>query len=105
MRITKTGIVLGSLYLIASVSFVIWAQFISDPKGKFIILQMPVVLQHGLLLAFDATHILKNMNWAEMYLVLGVPMLVFLVLLGSVIESLALKICSVYRLLTKRSYR
>lgn len=52
----------------------IWAQFISDPKGYYIILQLPVVLQHGLLLALDATHFLKDMSWPLVYLVLGVPM-------------------------------
>ena len=87
MRITKTGMVLCSLYLIASLGCVVWAQFISDAKGKHTILQMPVVLQHGLLLAFDATHILRNMSWAGMYLVLGVPMLGSLILVGSLAES------------------
>lgn len=105
MRITKTGIVFCSLYLIASGGCVIWAQFISDPKGKYIILQMPVVLQHGLLLAFDATQSLKDMNWAEVYLVLGVPMLVFLVLLGFFIESIAFKICSGASALNKALHR
>ncbi len=105
MRITKTGIVLCSLYLIVSVGCVIWAQFISDPKGKHIILQMPVVLQHGLLLAFDVTHILNTMNWAEMYLVLGFPMLGFLVLLGSLIEPTALRIYSGASALNKALHR
>ena len=87
MRITKTGMALCSLYLVSSLGCVVWAQFISDPKGKHIILQMPVVLQHGLLLAFDATHILSNMGWAGMYLALGVPMLSALILVGSLAES------------------
>lgn len=105
MRITKTGIVLCSLYLIASVGFVIWAQFVSDPKGKYIILQMPVVLQHGLLLAFDATHILKTMNWVEVYLVLGTPMLCFLILLGYLIEFFVAKMCSGASALNKVLHR
>lgn len=92
MRITKTALALCCLYLIVSFCFVIWAQFVSDPKGKYIFLQMPVVLQHGLLLAFDTTRILKNMSWVEIYLVLGLPMLGFLVLVGSLIETFVFKI-------------
>ena len=105
MRTTRTGTILCSLYLIAAAGCVIWAQFISDPKGEYVILQMPVVLQHGLLLVFDATHMLKNMNWVEIYLVLGVPMLFFLILLGSFIESFIYKIRSSKSLLSKALQR
>ena len=87
MHISKTGIVLCVFYFVASIGCVIWAQYISDPKGKFIILQIPVVFQHGLLLALDATHLLKNMSWPLLYLVLGVPMLGFLILVGAILEA------------------
>lgn len=105
MRITKAGMVFCSLYMISTVGCVVWAQFINEPKGKYIILHSPVVLQHGLLLAFDAIHILANMNWAEVYLVLGVPMLGFMVLLGSLIETITLRVRSGVSALCKVSHR
>jgi|SRR5690554_2009110 len=92
MRITKTGTVLCSLYLITSIGCVVWALVSNDPKGSYILLQMPIVLQHGLLLALDATHLLKNMNWTGLYLLLGVPMLGFLIAMGNIIEFTASRI-------------
>jgi hypothetical protein len=105
MRISKTGVFLCFLYLIASIGCVILAQFISDPKGKFIILQMPVVIQHGLLLALDATHLLRNMSWPLVYIVLGVPMLGFLILVGIIFEVGFSKIRSGVSALIKALHR
>lgn len=91
LRLSKTGLILGVLYISIIIICVIWAQFISDPKGKHIILQLPVVLQHGFLLVIDATWILKGMAWLGVYLLLGLPMLVLLVLLGNIIEIIIKK--------------
>lgn len=91
MRLSKTGLILGALYIGIIIVCVIWAQFISDPKGKFIILQLPVVLQHGLLLATDATWILKDMSWLGVYLLLGIPMLILLVVFGNIIGNIIKK--------------
>ena len=89
MQFSRTGLILGILYIVIILTCVIWAQFITDPKGKYIILQLPVVLQHGLLLTFNSTHLLHNMPWVVVYLVLAVPMLALLIFLGNVIENLA----------------
>lgn len=105
MRITKTGVLLCSLYLIASIGCVIWAQFINDPKGKYVVLQMPVVLQLGLLLALDATHLLRNMSWPLVYFVLGVPMFGFLILVGRSVEVSFSKICLGVSALNKALHR
>jgi hypothetical protein len=45
------------------------------------------------------------MNWAEVYLVLGAPMLGFLVLLGSLIEFFVAKMCSGASALNKALHR
>ena len=91
LKLSRTGLILGALYIGIIFVCVIWAQFISDPKGKFIILQLPVVLQHGLLLVIDATWILSDLSWLGVYLVLGIPMLVLLVFLGNIIENIVKK--------------
>ena len=92
IRLSRIGLILGTLYIGIVIACVIWAQFITDPKGKFIILQLPVVLQHGLLLATETTWILKDMSWPYIYLLLGTPMLVLLVFLGNITENIARKI-------------
>jgi hypothetical protein len=91
MQLSRTGLILGALYIGIILVCVIWAQFIMDPKGKFVILQLPIVLQHGVLLAIEATWLLKDMSWSGVYLLLGTPMLVFLVFLGNIIENIVKK--------------
>jgi hypothetical protein len=92
LQFSRTGLLLGALYVGMIITCVIWAQFITDPKGKYIILQLPVVLQHGLLFAIDATWILKGMTWTGVYLLLGIPVLVFLVILGNIYENIVKKV-------------
>jgi hypothetical protein len=92
MRVSKTGVGLVITYLSVMCVCIIWAQFISDPKGKFVILQIPVVLQHGFLLVFDATHLLSGASWLLIYLVLGLPMILMLALVGWLIEYCVSKI-------------
>ena len=86
--LSKTGLILGGLYLAVILTCVIGAQFITDPKGKFIVLQIPVVLPHGLLLKLGATGLLQGLSWPALYFVLGTPMWLLLVLLGNLMESL-----------------
>lgn len=92
IRLSRTGLIFGALYIGIVMACVIWAQFITDPKGKFIILQLPVVLQHGLLLATEATWTLKEMSWPYVYLLLGTPMLVLIVLLGNITDNIVRRI-------------
>ncbi len=91
MRLSKTGLILGALYVGIIIVCVIWAQDTSDPKSKFIILQLPVVLQHGVLLAIGATWILNEMSWLGIYLLLGIPMLVLIVFVGNLVENIIKK--------------
>lgn len=92
LQLTRTGKILGSLYILILTFCVIYAQFITDPKGKYIILQIPVVLQHGLLLTVEATSLLKGMSWFSIYLTLATPMIVLLVATGNIIESIVKKV-------------
>jgi hypothetical protein len=88
LSLSKTGLILGRLYLAVILACGIGAQFITDPKGKFIVLQIPVVLPHGLLLALDATEFLNGLSWPAVYFVLGTPMWLLLVLLGNLMETI-----------------
>jgi hypothetical protein len=81
-------LILGGLYLAVILTCGFGAQFITDPKGKFIVLQIPVVLPHGLLLKLGATGLLQGLSWPAVSFVLGTPMWLLLVLLGNLMESL-----------------
>jgi len=102
MRISKTGVVLAIIYILALIACAIWAQFISDPKGQFLILQLPVSLQHAALLSVRANSLLSGMSWPEIYFVLGAPMLLVLMLLGYVIELAFSKFSLGFKHLTKQ---
>ena len=103
MRINNIGIFLAAIYLAGLVACVIWAQFISDPKGQYVILQLPVVLQHGVLLFADATHLLNGMSWPTIYMVLGLPMIIALIFVGKIIEIIISKMRFNRKPLTNRA--
>ena len=88
MKITKTGVYLVAMYLVFSVVCVVWAQLTSDPKSQGVIYQLPVVLQHGLLLAIDSTEVLRGLSWFWVYALLGTPMVLVLLMVGALVDLL-----------------
>ncbi len=86
MRITKTGVILNAIYVAIFLICVVWAQFISDPKGNYVVLQVPVIIQHALLLVFNATHLLAGKSWITLYIILCPPMMILLGLMGGIID-------------------
>ncbi len=88
MKLRKTGLVLSSLYILICVVFIAWSMFITDPKSKFVLLQIPVVLQHGILLYFGLTKLLSGLSWALIYVFLALPFTIMLYFIGHGLESL-----------------
>ena len=87
-NISWVGIVLVLIYVILSLISIIKAQYIIDPKGKYIYLHFPITIQHQVLRIFDSTYLLRGMSWPTKYLCLGTPMIIVLYLVGSLTESL-----------------
>jgi hypothetical protein len=87
-ELSRTGIIFTILYVLLCIVCVIWSLFITDPKGNYVILQIPVVLQHGALLGLGMTHLLSGMSWTSMYFFLGTPMILFIYYLGKFTEAI-----------------
>jgi hypothetical protein len=87
-RFSRTGIFLCAVYLIAVAVCVGMATSASDPKGSYVLLQLPLALQFAFLDAIGALRYFAGLSWPTAYAVLGLPTLVFLYYAGAVMESM-----------------
>jgi hypothetical protein len=58
-----------------------------DPKGRFVFLQLPIVLQGTVLSALGLGSLLSGMSWGAAYATLAIPTFALLYLLGWAIDS------------------
>ncbi len=86
MKLRKTGLAFGGVYIGICLIFIVWGMFTTDPKSKFVILQLPVVLQHGVLLYLESTNLLAELSWFKIYLFLATPAVILLYFFGFAIE-------------------
>ena len=91
-NLSTTGIVLVTIYLATTIGLVAYAQTLSDPKSKFLFLQLPIVLQHALLMELDLNNLLRGVSWPFTYLALVPPMCVILYLIGRLFEFISSKL-------------
>ncbi|AUI08612.1 MULTISPECIES: hypothetical protein [Stenotrophomonas] len=86
-----TGIAICTLYLALTTWLVLDAQANSDPKGAYILMQLPVMLQTAALDAISMGGWLSGKTWTTVYLLVMPPTLVVLyavgAMLGSVLEQ------------------
>ncbi len=94
MKLRKTGLIFGGVYIGICFIFIVWGMFTTDPKSKFVILQLPVVLQHGVLLYLEFTNLLAGMSWFKIYLLLATPVVILLYFIGFLIEVYSFKLIS-----------
>ncbi|MBO9741265.1 hypothetical protein J7432_20215 [Xanthomonas axonopodis pv. begoniae] len=88
-RVSVVGVALCLLYL-AATAFCVWGALSAqgDPKGYFVLLQLPLTPQ---LIALDALHAdawLTNMPWATSYVLLVPPFLAVLYAFGHAVQWL-----------------
>ena len=89
---STTGVVLVTTYLATSIGLGVYAQTLNDPKSKFLFLQLPIVLQHALLVELDLNNLLRGVSWPFTYLALVPPMCVILYLIGRFLEFISSKL-------------
>ncbi|MCC4633825.1 hypothetical protein ACFFJ4_11020 [Xanthomonas dyei] len=87
-RLSIGGLLLCLPYLALTMLCVWIANTGADPKGRFVMLQLPLTPQYELLRGFGSTHILSELSWAGAYALLFPPMLAALYLLGYCIQVL-----------------
>jgi hypothetical protein len=85
---SRVGLVFCALYALIIAACVCWAFTVGDPKGHFVILQLPIALQGTLLVSLGLLPILVHLSWFAAYLFIGLPTFMLLYLLGWLIDLL-----------------
>ncbi len=65
----RTGLALCGLYGVLSALSVLGSVLQSDPKGSFVLLQVPLVPALGLAFALGGEHYVEGMSWVSAYVV------------------------------------
>ena len=92
---SKFGFILCILYVAAS-GLCVWAGIASsqDPKGSFVLLQLPLALQAGLLHWLGADGFLDHLSWPAAYAAIGLPTAAALYGFGAILSSMAKTVAS-----------
>lgn len=88
-RMSKAGLSLCFVYL-AITALCVFASLTAsgDPKGGFVLLQLPLVLQLAAIDGLGLGSALTNLPWVAAYLLIGLPTLALLYGVGWVLEYL-----------------
>ncbi|MCC4614377.1 hypothetical protein LL963_20150 [Xanthomonas campestris pv. esculenti] len=87
-RVSIGGLLLCLPYLAVTLLCVWAANASTDPKGSFVLLQLPLTPQLEVVHAVGATAFLEHLSWAWAYALLYQPMLAGLYLLGYGLQAL-----------------
>jgi uncharacterized membrane protein SpoIIM required for sporulation len=86
---SKVGLGLALLYVLLSLACVALSLASEgDPKGKFVLLQLPIAAQIALLHELGFGRFLAPLGWVAGYILLGIPTVVFLYFLGKFLGKL-----------------
>ena len=85
---SKLGFILCFLYLVV-VAFCVWGAIdaSSDPKGTFVLLQLPLALQLAILDSLGLSSALYELSWPAAYVLIGLPTLGLLYCVGWVLDK------------------
>jgi hypothetical protein len=86
-KLSVAGIVLAGLYVILSLAFVVYGISIEgDPKGKFVLMQLPIALQLALADYLGLLPMLSGLSWAAGYFFFFLPTIAMLYGLGWIFQ-------------------
>ena len=86
-RVSRAGAALCAVYVTGCIAAVAYSVLASgDPKGRFVIFQMPIVVQGALLDSVGLGSLLVGLSWPAAYALLALPVLPLLYGLGVLIE-------------------
>ncbi len=86
-RFSRLGLGLCTIYLLLAVASVAWAALAAgDPKGRFVLLQLPIALQGAILDSLGLGPVLERLSWESAYVVLALPTFALLYLVGVLLE-------------------
>lgn len=87
-RFSITGMVFAGIYILTSAACIVMALSVDDPKGRFVFLQIPIVLQTAVV-PQGTLHMLEGISWPAAYAMFGLPTLLGLYLLGAALGKVA----------------
>lgn len=85
---SRIGIILCAVYALIIAACVAAAFSSGDPKGWYVVLQLPIALQSTLIAVFGLVPLVEHLNWLEAYVLLASPTFAILYGLGWAIERL-----------------
>ncbi len=85
-KISIVGVVFCAIYAFISLALIALAMSEADPKGKFVLLQLPIVLQMALVDSVGLEALLSGLSWPMAYLFLGLPTLLLLYFVGAQLQ-------------------
>jgi hypothetical protein len=89
---SKVGSRLCLAYALLSAAFVAYgALAVSDSKGRFVFLQLPIVLQAAILDGLGLSPLLSGLSWPAAYLIIGLPTLALLYSFGALVDRALVK--------------
>ena len=82
-RFSKTGAALALCYAVITMACIgVSISDQGDPKGSFVLLQLPIAVQAALLDSIGLGEFLTSLGWVSTYIVLGVPTIIILYIIG-----------------------
>ena len=88
IRLSRAGVVLVGIYVFLTAVAMIAASGTDDPKGTFVFLQLPVVLQMALITELLPGNLIArfaNLSWTAFYILIWPPTALLLYAIGSAI--------------------
>ena len=100
----KTGWVLAGFYLAIFIVCLVAALMAGfDPKSRFVLLQLPLAFQLAGLDALGVLKALPELDWVSVYLLIGLPTLVFLYAIGCGLGALVNRVIRFLRVAVAKS--
>lgn len=84
---SRLGVILCAVYAVIIV-LCVGITSGADPKGKFVLLQLPLVFHDALIFKLGLNRYFEKMSWLETYLALVPPTFIFLYAVGFFIEKI-----------------
>jgi len=88
-RLSRIGLFFAGIYLVAVIACLLLALSSgADFKGRFVYLQLPLVLQASLLQSIGLSPIVSELSWVAGYLLIGLPTMALLYWAGWLVDRL-----------------
>lgn len=98
MKLSKTGLILAGWYVIPAATCIYYGYSDQgDPKGSFVLKQIPIVLQMAAADSIGLGGILEHMSWIAAYIVFIPLTVIFLYFSGYFLKIVTIRIATSVR--------